>query len=140
MSATDQPSATGTTAQAASDSAAADDGSQHEHALVGAIGDDHFLENEFQKIGKGLQQAEGSHHIGATAKLNGGPDLAISIDQEGHDDEQALSSKATLCSTIKPTRNIISFMFYSAACSLRPFFTAEHSAMVREARAMGLVM
>jgi hypothetical protein len=31
-------------------------------------------------------------------------------------------------------------MIYSAACILRPFFTAEHSAMVREARAMGLVM
>ena len=49
-------------------------------------------------------------------------------------------SKATLCSTINPTRAIISFMINSAACKLRQILTAEHSAMVREALAIGLVM
>ena len=45
----------------------------------------------------------------------------------------------TLSSNIKPRKRANSTMIYSAACILRSFLSAEHSAMVREARAMGLV-
>ena len=65
-----------------------DDGRQHENALVGAIGNDHFLEHEFEQIGKGLQHAQGPHDIGAAAQLDRGPDLAVRIDQERDDDQQ----------------------------------------------------
>jgi len=32
--------------------------------------------------GEGLQKAENAHHVGATAHLHGGPDLAVGIQQE----------------------------------------------------------
>ena len=60
----------------------------HEDALVGAVGDDDFLEDEFQEVGKGLEQPERADHIGAAAHLHGGPDLAVGIDEKGDDDQQ----------------------------------------------------
>ena len=88
MSATAQPSATGMTAQAESARPAVDYRRKQEDALVGAGRDDRLLEHEFQQVGEGLQQAEGSNHIRPAPHLYRGPHLAVGIEQEGDEDQE----------------------------------------------------
>ena len=66
-----------------------DERGDHEHALVGAVGDHHFLQRELDQVGEGLEQAPGAHHVGPAAHLHGGPDLAVGPQQIGDDDQQA---------------------------------------------------
>ena len=66
-----------------------DERRQQEDALVGAGRNDRLLEDEFQQVGEGLQQPQRPDHIGAAAHLHRRPDLAVGVEQEGDEDEQA---------------------------------------------------
>ncbi len=72
-----------------------DERREQEEALVGAGRDDRLLEHEFQKIGEGLQQAEGPDHVRPAPHLHRRPDFAVGIEQEGDDDAAATTSSAT---------------------------------------------
>ena len=101
MSAITQPGSIGITAQAASASTHADQRRQQEHALVGAGRDDRLLQHELQQVGEGLQQAEGTDHVGAAAHLHRRPDLAV-----GEQDEAIAISSTTSTSTLSATMMI----------------------------------
>ena len=61
---------------------------QQEDALVGAGRNDRLLEDEFQQVGEGLQQAPRADHVGAAAQLHRRPDLAVGIEDVGDEDQQ----------------------------------------------------
>jgi hypothetical protein len=46
-----------------------------------AVGRNHrLLQDEFQEVGKGLEQAPGTDDVRTTAQLHGCPDLAVGIE------------------------------------------------------------
>ena len=71
---------------------AGDQRRQEKHALVGAGGDDRLLEHELDEIGERLEQSPRADHVRPAPDLDGGPDLAVGIDDVGdgnqQDDEQ----------------------------------------------------
>ena len=82
MSATTQPSPTGTTAQAAKASVAVTSGARRKITLLAPDGMIDFLEHELERVGEGLQQAEGADDVRAAAHLHRRPDLAVGEQDE----------------------------------------------------------
>ena len=53
-----------------------------EHGAVRGVGDDVFLDQELARVRQRLQQAKGSHAVGAAAQLHAGGDLPLEPDDE----------------------------------------------------------
>ena len=83
MSAITQPSSNGITAQAMKASITLTSGARKNSTLLAPAGMITSLKQEFERVGDGLQQAEGAHHIGAAPHLHRRPDLAVGQDDRG---------------------------------------------------------
>ena len=101
--------------------------------------------NELRQVGEALQQAPGPDDVRTAAQLHGRPDLAVRVEREGDGDEQARRAATTLCQRrrCRPVdREDVGYggmALYSAAWRAGVARRAEHSAITREARAIGLV-
>ena len=131
----------------------ADQRRQQEDHLVGAGRDDHFLEQEFERVGDGLQQAEGADHIGAAAHLHRRPDLAVGQDARRRPQHQHQADRQQdehdLAERTRPSHRAVRDVCkkwdqrhrllrrHLAACRCTNSWL--HLAMVSLARAIGLV-
>jgi hypothetical protein len=106
--------------------------------LVGAVGNDRFLEDELQHVGKALPKAPG-RHIGAAPQLHRRPYLAIRVE------DIATKIKSTTSSTTLYERQqqgpvqAKSVIGFTRCLARETSASAEHSAITAEARAIGLV-
>ena len=73
-----------------------DERRQQEHALVGAGRNDRLLEDEFQQVGEGLEQAPGADDVRAATQLDGRPDLAVGEKDIGDEKQQRDEQKQRL--------------------------------------------
>src|SRR5262249_50074606 len=122
--------------------ACGDNRCKQEDALIGTGWDDRLLEYEFEQIGEGLQQAEGSNHVRSATHLHRRPHFAVGIEQEGDNDQQSDEQKEALPDDegdgagqappkLKP--------WVRAASSAPASCIALKLAMIADARAIGLV-
>ena len=88
MSAIAQPSFTGITAQAIIASMKVSIGARMNSSAVGPGRDDRLLHQHLQRVGEGLQQAEGPDHVRPLAQLHRRQDLALGLGQVGDADQQ----------------------------------------------------
>jgi hypothetical protein len=116
------------------------------NTLVGARWNHRLLEDELQKVGKGLQQAPRANHVRTAAQLHGSPDLAVGVEDVGDEQQQSHQHQQRLRQNDGPGPDISCDETvhgvsrpYSAATALAVFAKAEHSAITADARAIGLV-
>ena len=63
-------------------------GARMKITLLAPAGMIDFLEEEFESIGEGLQQAENADDVGPAPHLHGRPDLAVGKNEQGDHDKQ----------------------------------------------------
>lgn len=116
--------------------------------LVGAGRDDRLLEDEFQKVGEGLEQPKGADDVRAAAKLHGRPDLPVGEQDIGDEKQQRDQKQERLADhdgrgpDIGRKESVHDALFpraHSAAALKLLRAKAEHSAMTADARAIGFV-
>src|SRR5262249_23206678 len=117
---------------------------QEKHALVSAGRNDRLLDDEFEEIGERLEQTPRSDHVRAAPDLHRRPDLAIGVKHIGGDEQENDQQKNALREHDNQRPEVIGpqlrHVSYSAAVSAPcPSAILEHSAMMAEARAIGLV-
>ena len=92
---------------------------------------------------KDCSSPQGADDIRAAPQLHRRPDLAVGIDYVGDRDQTRRPAERGSCTTIRQNesrRSISVMLLFRRLLRVRgPCASAEHSAMTREARAIGLV-